>query len=74
MASKKTHRRDTVIAHAGSNPAEQRGAVNPPVYHASTVAHESLAAMRAKRENADREFVYGRRGTPTSPANSMTSS
>ena len=67
MTNKK-FRPDTTIVHAGSHPEQQRGAVNPPVYHASTVAHKSMAAMREARKDPHKNFVYGRRGTPTSMA------
>ena len=59
---------NTTIVHAGSDPQNQRGAVNPPVYHVSTVAHPSMDAMREARMGSDRNFVYGRHGTPTSMA------
>jgi cystathionine beta-lyase len=58
-------RRDTLLAHAGSDPGANQGVVNPPVYHASTIVYPTLAAL----EQADRTPFdgtrYGRRGTPT---------
>ena len=66
MTSKKNQ--DTNLIHAGSHPEEQFGAVNPPVYHASTVSHASVAAMQKERENLTTGFVYGRHGTPTAHA------
>lgn len=57
---------DTIIAHVGSDPEEQYGIVNPPVYHASTVVAPSIAAQRKARADVNNNFVYGRRGTPTS--------
>ena len=61
---------DTLIVHAGSNPAEQRGAVNPPVYHASTVLFPTVAALEAsvRKRNDPGHFHYGRYGTPTAHA------
>lgn len=59
-------RLDTLLAHAGSHPEENKGAVNPPVYRVSTVVFPSVAAMH---EGDDRPFDsmrYGRHGTPTS--------
>jgi len=54
---------DTLLAHAGRNPFENHGIVNPPVYHASTVLFPTYEAFR----NAGSATVrYGRRGTPTS--------
>lgn len=62
------NRPDTDIIHLGRHPDEQKGAVNPPVYHASTVLFPTLDAIEAaqKPSNEPRRMVYGRRGTPTS--------
>jgi cysteine-S-conjugate beta-lyase len=46
----------------------QRRVVNPPVYRASTVLYEDVAALRAtwdKRARRERVFSYGTRGNPT---------
>ncbi len=56
-------RQDTVICHSGRDPAAHSGAVNPPVFHASTILFPTLAALDAK---ATTKVRYGRRGTPTS--------
>ncbi|HVY18225.1 MAG TPA: PLP-dependent transferase, partial [Rhodopila sp.] len=56
---------DTVLAHAGRPSIAHFGAVNPPVYHASTILFPTLAALDAK---AEAKVRYGRRGTPTSMA------
>lgn len=41
-------------------------AVNPPVWHASTVLFDSVAELRAAAaRNADGDYYYGRRGMPT---------
>jgi cystathionine beta-lyase len=53
---------DTVVCHAGRDPAAHFGVVNPPVFHASTVLFPTLAALDAK---AEAKVRYGRRGTPT---------
>lgn len=40
--------------------------VNPPVWRASTILYDDSAALKAGvRSNADGEWFYGRRGTPT---------
>lgn len=53
---------DTLLTHAGRDPQENFGIVNPPVYHASTVLFPTLDAFL----NAGTARVrYGRRGTPT---------
>ena len=66
----KTTRLDTRLLHLGSVPAEQKGAVNPPVYHASTVLFPTVAAMEksVRKRNEPVQFHYGRFGTPTSHA------
>lgn len=63
----KTHRPDTLVAHAGLDPMAHHGIVNPPVYHASTVLFPSVAAMKASGRSLD-GVRYGRIGTPTSQA------
>lgn len=56
----------TRLAHLGNRPFENHGIINPPVYHASTVAFETVEALsnRAPRTN-ERKVAYGRLGTPT---------
>jgi cystathionine beta-lyase len=54
----------TKLVTIGRDPAANHGIVNPPVYHASTILFRSAEAFR----NRDQEYVYGRRGTPTSTA------
>jgi cystathionine beta-lyase len=63
----KTWSPDTLLVHAGSAPAEQKGAVNPPVYHASTVLFPTVAELEesVRRRNEPGHFHYGRFGTPT---------
>jgi cystathionine beta-lyase len=59
-------RPQTRIVHAGSHPEKQKGAVNPPVYRASTVIFPTVAAMREAIENRFDTVFYGRHGTPSS--------
>lgn len=61
---------DTVITTAGRDPEANFGIVNPPVYHASTITHPTVAAMREARERRfePRVYTYGRHGTPTHSA------
>ncbi len=57
---------ETKIAHLGRKPAAFHGAVNPPVYHASTILFESLADFRNRPKPLRKgEVQYGRAGTPT---------
>ncbi|MWP38353.1 cystathionine beta-lyase [Rhodobacter sphaeroides] len=56
---------DTILTHAGRDPARHLGAVNTPVYRASTILFPTLAALEAKEGT---KLRYGRRGTPTTHA------
>ena len=62
----------TKLTHAGRRKAWTRGPdmtagiVNPPVWHASTILFDDLAALEAARRDPDAGLFYGRRGTPTS--------
>jgi cystathionine beta-lyase len=58
-------KRDTKLGHAGSDPTNEFGVINPPVYHASTVAFPTMAAQ-AKARATPNAFTYGRHGSPTS--------
>ncbi len=65
------HGPNTRLTHAGRADAWTRGPdmaagiVNPPVWHASTILFNDLAALDAARKNPDAGLYYGRRGTPT---------
>lgn len=63
---KGNRRRETRIVHVGSHPEKFLGAMNPPVYRASTVVFPSVAAMREAGKNRFDVTYYGRHGTPTS--------
>lgn len=58
-------RRDTQLAHAGRNPLQNHGIVNPPVYHASTVLFPTLDALEQSHLKPFEGVTYGRYGTPT---------
>lgn len=62
---KKEFNQDTKLGHAGSDPVNEFGVINPPVYHASTVAFPTFAAQTEARR-APHAFTYGRHGSPTS--------
>ena len=66
MSSDPSHRQgiNTRLAHAGNDPREFHGFVNPPVVHASTVLFRNAATLAAR----DQKYTYGTRGTPTSDA------
>ena len=57
---------ETTAVTAGRRSDWTGAAVNPPVWRASTILYENCAALKAGvRTNADGEWFYGRRGTPT---------
>ena len=61
---------ETDLIHV-ARPEQRPAPVNPPVVRTSTVTFESLAEMRdtkQRREQGERMFSYGRRGTPTTYA------
>jgi cystathionine beta-lyase len=60
----KPHHPDTVVVHAGYDPHDFHGFVNPPVVHASTVLFETAAAHLSGAQR----YTYGRQGTPTTDA------
>ena len=58
---------DTLLTHTGGEPSDRHGAVNPPVYHASTILFPTVATYEKSRDPATRFDVvrYGQLGTPT---------
>jgi len=58
---------DTLLTHAGTNPHANFGVVNPPVYHASTILHPTVAHLEETQQRRFQKGVvsYGRSGTPT---------
>jgi cysteine-S-conjugate beta-lyase len=63
----RNYKRDTLLTHLGRHPEAHHGAVNPPVYHASTILSATVAEREAKQDPAKRFNVvrYGLHGTPT---------
>jgi cystathionine beta-lyase len=57
-------RPETRLVTAGRDAKAQKGFVNPPVVHGSTVLYPSAEDLHAHRG----EFTYGRHGTPTTRA------
>lgn len=56
----------TQAVQGGRRPEWTGGIVNPPVWRASTILYDDVAALRAgTKTNADGTLFYGRRGTPT---------
>ena len=64
-------REETTIVHSGRHPEQHLGAVNPPVFHASTVLSQSVEEHRRRRKEWLQDLpvtYYGRCGTPTTHA------
>ena len=62
---------DTKAVHAGRHPERFEGAVNPPVFHASTILSPTLEEWDRKKADRARDVpgtYYGRLGTPTTRA------
>ncbi|MGN6147775.1 MAG: cystathionine beta-lyase [Rhizomicrobium sp.] len=62
MSDDKNLNPETIATHAGRMSSEHFGAVNTPVYRASTILYRDLATL----ESGDVPYFYGRRGTPSS--------
>jgi cysteine-S-conjugate beta-lyase len=64
---KKTRSRSlaTLLTHAGRDPDQNFGIVNPPVYHASTVLYPTVKAMEEAGKDRFGGVYYGRYGVPT---------
>ena len=58
---------ETRLVTAGRDTKAQKGFVNPPVVHGSTVLYPTAEDLHAHRG----EFTYGRHGTPTTRAPSV---
>jgi cystathionine beta-lyase len=64
-------REETTIVHSGLHPERHEGAVNPPVFHASTILSQTVEEFRRRRRdwiNEQPGTYYGRFGTPTTEA------
>ena len=62
MADDNNLKKDTRAIHAGRMSREHFGAVNTPVYRASTILYPDLATLEAIKV----PYIYGRLGTPSS--------
>jgi cystathionine beta-lyase len=58
-------KKESRLLHAGRHPERFSGAVNPPVFHASTILHPSVAEMESSGRTPFEGVRYGRFGTPT---------
>jgi cysteine-S-conjugate beta-lyase len=62
---------ETKAVHAGRHPERFEGAVNPPVFHASTILSPTLEDWNRRKTDRARDVpgtYYGRLGTPTTQA------
>ena len=67
--SKKQKTVETKLAHLGRDPKAFHGAVNPPVYHASTILFDNLERFEERNLHFKKDaFTYARYGTPTTRA------
>ncbi|HLB10072.1 MAG TPA: hypothetical protein VK617_11085, partial [Gemmatimonadaceae bacterium] len=59
--------KDTLLVRSAGDPLDRHGAVNPPVYRASTIVFPTVAEFERSRDPATRFDVvrYGQLGTPT---------
>ena len=48
----RNYRKDTLLTHLGRNPEANHGAVNPPVYHASTILSKNMAEWESQAATA----------------------
>lgn len=56
----------TTVVQGGRRPEWTGAVVNPPVWRASTILYPDTAALKnGLKSNADGNWFYGRRGTPT---------
>src|SRR3981081_498918 len=64
---RRDYRKDTLLTHLRRNPEAQHGAVNPPVYHASTILSKNIAEWENRPDPRVHFGVvrYGLSGTPT---------
>ncbi len=65
MSDDDTNKPATRLVEAGRRPEWTQGIVSPPVWRASTILFDDVAALRAGVKRPDNGLYYGRRGTPT---------
>lgn len=60
--------RETRLVHVARDPERDGGAVNPPIYRASTIVYPSLREFAKRAERRYTSYSYGIQGTPTTMA------
>jgi cysteine-S-conjugate beta-lyase len=68
MSSDDKMKPETRLVHLGRAPHEAHGAVNPPIYRASTILKPTLEAWEETRKPGYTGYKYGMRETPTTRA------
>jgi cystathionine beta-lyase len=58
-------RPDTEVAHRGRDPRQHLGAINTPVYHATTMLFDTVADLEAAERGEYPGVTYGLHGLPT---------
>jgi len=58
-------RPDTEVAHRGRDPSQHLGAINTPVYHATTMLFDTVADLEAAERGEYPGVSYGLHGLPT---------
>jgi cystathionine beta-lyase len=65
MRGGRERRPATDVAHLGRDPKQHLGAVNTPVYHATTILFDTVAEMEAAERGEYPGVTYGLHGLPT---------
>lgn len=68
MADSQDSRKDapsTQVAHLGRDPQKYRGAINTPVFRASTIVFPTMDALERAARGAHDDITYGLHGLPT---------
>jgi cystathionine beta-lyase len=65
VSEKHKRRPATDVAHLGRDPKQHLGAVNTPVYHATTILFDTVAELEAAERGEYPGVTYGLHGLPT---------
>src|SRR6266581_2245014 len=65
MTGKRKRGQATDVAHVGRDPKQHLGAVNTPVYHATTILFDTVAELEAAERGQYPGVTYGLHGLPT---------
>jgi cysteine-S-conjugate beta-lyase len=65
MTDERKPKPGTAVAHLGRDPRKHIGAVNTPVYHATTILFDTVAELEAAERGEHPGITYGLHGLPT---------